>query len=188
MRMNMRKGKQSKRYSKKRVGRARVAGKTRRKKNRSIKNNIRKRRYKLKGGLPVSSVISPDGNTVHFRLKFDYEGPMDDDTKYHIRNVMIADYLGNQNTSDSFVGYHVTEANLEPQYQELADIIHVRVVFEPDNVILVEGSIETFNEQLTTVFANSTRENLPSQLKVMRDGEGDDSITLTLQSMDIHIS
>jgi len=183
------------------VNKNRLSHKTRKHKNKQHKNYKRghkrgyKRGYKrtYKGGVPnISSpqeedVISDEGNMIRFRFKFELEGLTDSDTIDHIRQIMIPDYLGNQNIEDSFIGVQVADAQLDPTSSTLADLIYLRVQLEPGNIIVVDGSIESYNVELTRTIISSVIDNLPVQLKELRHDDGEYLINLKLQSMDFRV-
>lgn len=164
-----------------------------RKHSKSKQRRHTKRQYKrqYRGGVAVSPVngedlISPDGNVVKFRFTFEHQEPLNMEQKQHIRNVLIPDYLGNQNTIDSFIGHNIVDSQLNPEEDTLADLIFIRVSFDGNNnTILVEGEIESYKEELTRQIVYSTKDNLPIQLKrISDDGFG---IELELVNTDYNI-
>lgn len=142
-----------------------------------------KRQYKrqYRGGVAVSPVsgeelISPDGNVVKFSFTFEHQEPLNLRQQQHIEDVLIPDYLGNQNREDSFIGHNVVDSQLNPDERSIADLIFIRVSFDGNNnTILVEGEIESNNEEFTRQIIYSTKDNLPIVLKrISDDGLGID--------------
>jgi hypothetical protein len=136
-----------------------------------------KRQYKrqYRGGVAMiqdngEDLISPDGNVVKFNFTFEHQEPLNTEQKQHLRDVLMPDYLGNQNIRDSFIGYNVVDSQLNPDERSIADLIFIRVSFDGNNnTISVEGEIESYNEEFTRQIIYSTKDNLPIQLKRISD-------------------
>jgi hypothetical protein len=150
------------------------------KKRYSLRKSNKSKRY-LRGGVPVS-IVSDDGNIIRFTFEFQLEEPLDPGMRRHIRDVIIPQYLGDQNEDDSFIGFHVRDTQLDPEDVTHADLITFTATFEPGNIVVVKGEIESYNPNLTRTIIQSSIENLPIQLRIVRDGEGDDTITMNLLS------